>query len=418
MILGLSIEAWITIGTVLGVFLTLLFTKVKAEIAFFTAMAVLCITGVLEFEDSFKGLDSSSVLLVGVLFTVIAGLRYAGALEWIVSHLMGQPKNHAMALIRLMVPVGLLSSFMSNTATTALFQNVVKIWSKKLNVSPSKLLIPLAYAASFGGLLTLIGTPPNLIISSQFAQDTGVRLNLLAPLPVGLCVMIVSIIVVLLMRNFLPTRECPADAGSAETESAKPNTRKTAISLVILAAMLVASSLKILPLTSCCLIAGILMVLTRCCTSEQAFQEVDWRVIIIFAGSICLGTAIEKTGLDDLVVNHILGVSSNPIVVLCAICVVSAILTEMLSDTGCAAMFYPIAYQAATSLGVDPTPFVIALMMSVSNSFATPIATPPNMMVYAAGGYRFGDFARIGIPLKIVTLATAITVTLLIYPLK
>lgn len=416
MILGLSIEAWITIATLLGVFLTLLLTKVKAEVAFFTAMAVLCVTGVLDFESSFKGLDSSSVLLIGVLFIVIAGLKHAGALEWMVSHLMGQPKTHAMALIRLMVPVGLLSSFMSNTATTALFQDVVKIWSKKLKISPSKLLIPLAYSASLGGLLTLIGTPPNLIISSQFAKDTGEHLNLLAPFPVGIAVMVVSIILVVLMRNALPVRE-PNDAHAAEKVEVKADKRKTAISLIILAAMLVASSLNILPLTSCCLIAGALMVITRCCTSEQAFQEVDWRVIIIFAGSICLGTAIQKTGLDQLVVKNILNVSDNPVVVLITICAVAATLTEMLSDTGCAAMFYPIAYKAAITLHVSPITFIIALMISVSNSYATPIATPPNMMVYAAGGYRFADFARIGLPMKVVTLATAIGMTLLIYPL-
>lgn len=416
MILGLSIDAWITIFTIFGVFLTLLLTKVRAEVAFFTAMAVLCVTGVLDFETSFKGLATSSVLLVAVLFIVIAGLRYAGALEWLVSHLMGQPKTHAMALVRLMLPVGILSSFMSNTATTALLQNVVKIWSKKLHISPSKLLIPLAYAASLGGLLTLIGTPPNLIISSQYAIDTGVYMNLLEPLPVGACVMLVSVALVILMRNVLPVRDGQDDA-QPDLMDVKPDKRKTAISLVILGAMLVASSCGVLPLTSCCLIAGMLMVVTKCCTSEQAFQEVNWRVIIIFSGSICIGTAIDKTGLAKVVVDNILNLSSNPVVILAVLCVVAAILTELLSDTGCAAMIYPIAYEAAVTLNVNPLTFVIALMMSVSNSYATPIATPPNMIVYASGGYRFADFARIGIPLKVVTLATIIGATLFFYPL-
>lgn len=416
MILGLSIDAWITILTIIGVFMSLLLTKVRAEVAFFTAMATLCITGVLDFETSFKGLDSSSVLLVAVLFIVIAGLRYAGALEWLVAHLMGQPRNHAMALVRLMVPVGILSSFMSNTATTALFQNVVKIWSTKLHISPSKLLIPLAYAASLGGLLTLIGTPPNLIISSQYAIDTGEYMNLLEPLPVGACVMLVSIVLVILMRNAIPTRKSNDDAQS-DFAAVKPNKRKTATSLIILLAMLVTSSCGILPLTTCCLIAGILMVVTKCCTSEQAFQEVNWRVIIIFSGSICIGTAIDKTGLAKFMVSNILNISSDPVVILVVICVVAAILTELLSDTGCAAMIYPIAYEAAVTLHVNPVTFAIALMMSVSNSYATPIATPPNMIVYESGGYRFADFARIGLPLKVVTLATAISATLFFYPL-
>ena len=415
----MSIYAWITVLVIAGTFLTLLLTKTRPETVFFTAMAVLCVSGVLNFEDTFKGFDSSSVLTVAVLYIVIAGLKYAGALEWIVTHIMGQPKTHLRALLRLMIPVGLMSSVMSNTACTALFQNVVKIWAKRLNISASKLLIPLAYAASMGGLLTLIGTPPNLIISSLYAQKTGQAMNILTPLPVGAAILVAGVLVVVLLRRFLPTREVAAD--DAESELArlqtKSNPRKVFISLSILVLMLILSATNTLPLETCCLGAGLLMVITRCCTGEQAYREVDWRVLIVFAGSVCIGKAIQTTGIDVLITNAVMKIAGNsPLAVLMVICGVAAVTTEFLSDTGCAAMFFPIAWSASQALQVSPMPFMLALMMCVSSSYATPIATPPNTIVYTAGGYRFADFARIGIPLKIVAYFISVFLTLAIYP--
>ena len=414
---GLNIYAWITIATVLGVFLPLLFTKVKPQIAFFMAIAIFHITGVLTIEEAFMGFDASSVITVGLLFIVIAGLRHTNALEWMVKHLMGQPRTHARAIFRLMLPVGLLSSFMSNTATTALFQDVVKLWSGKLNMKPSKLLIPLAYAASIGGLLTLIGTPPNLIISGLYAKSSGNTINLLATLPIGAVCLIVSTLVVVALRNFLPDREPLEDKNVVSHSLDVKPTKKTYLSLTIMALLLVVSATGLVSLTVCCLVAGILMVVTRCCTSQQAEKEVDWSILLVFAGSVSIGTAVHKVGLDDLIVNNILHTcGTNPYVVLTIVCLVAATMTELLSDTACGAMFFPIAWQAAESLHVNPMPFMIALMICVSNSYATPIATPPNTMVYATGGYRFADFARLGLVLKVVNLAIAIILSTLIYP--
>lgn len=408
----------ITLAIVFGTFGTLLFTKTKAEVAFFVAMALFCITGVLDFEASFNGLDNSSVLTVGILYITIAGLKHSGALEWIVSHIMGQPRNHVRALLRLMLPVGLLSSAMSNTACTALFQDVVKVWSKRLGINPSKLLIPLAYAASLGGLMTLIGTPPNLIIADMYAERTGTMMNVLQPFPVAVLIFLTCIAIVILMRNFLPERAQSGDANEEMLQQSMQRTfdKRTYISIVILVAMLLISALNILPLTTCCLIAGIMMVVTRCCSSEQAYQEVDWRVIIIFAGSVCMGKAITACGLDGVITQFIeSAVGNNPQLAVLLICGVACITTEFLSDTGCAALFFPIAYKTAMDLNLDPMVVMVALMMSVSSSYATPIATPPNTIVYASGGYHFSDFARIGILLKIASLLISVFVTPLIY---
>lgn len=421
---GLSMDAWITVATMVGVFATLLFTNTKAHVAFFCAIAVLSVSGVLTIEEAFAGFDTASIITVALLFLVIAGLRHTGALEWMVSHLMGQPRNYVFAIIRLMLPVGILSSFMSNTGTTALFQDVIKKWAEKLGMAPSKLLIPLAYSASLGGLLTLIGTPPNLIIAGMYGKEYGVSMNTFAPFPVAICCLLASIVIVILLRKLLPNR-VPAEAEGDVKETMKVEagkkvtfTGKTYLSIGIMISVLLLSACNVMSLPTCCILAGIVMVLTKCCTSEQAAKEVDWNILMVFVGSVCMGNAIHKTGIDEMILQWIFDCcGTNPIMVLVMICATAAVTTEFISDTACAAMFCPIVIHASENLGVNPMPFMIALMMAVSNNYATPIATPPNTLVYATGGYKFSDFARVGLVLKLVNLIIAVTVSTLFFPM-
>lgn len=425
--LGLSQDAWIVVVSALLALVALMSNRAKPALVFFVLMAVLCITRVMTFEESFAGLDNNSVLLVGVLYIVIAGLRYAGALDWMVRNLMGQPKSHLTAILRLMLPVATLSSVMSNTSTTALFKGVVQRWSRVLGLSPSLLLIPLAYAATIGGLLTIIGTPPNLIIASMYQQQSGEAMNLFAPLPVAAACLVADVLIVILLRRLLPLRE----GKNAEDEELRDENGRTIrmqdvprwrtyVSLAIMVAMLTVSAFNIpaFPLASCALTASLLMLAFCCCTPRQAMEEIDWPVMIVFAGSVCLGTAISKSGVDTLVVNGLIGLcGGRPLVVMIVMALVAGLMTELISDTACGALFFPIAWSAAQSMGVSPMPYMIVLMMSVSSSFCTPIATPPNLIVYADGGYRFTDYARLGVPMKLAHLATAIAVSLLVYPL-
>lgn len=138
---------------------------------------------------------------------------------------------------------------------------------------------------------------------------------------------------------------------------------------------------------------------------------------MVFAGSIAIGTAIQQTGLAQLIADGLLEVcGTNPYVVLTAICLVATFITEFISNTAAGAIFYPIAMSAATALGANPMTFCIALMISVSSSFATPIGSPTHMLVYMPGGYRFSDFARVGLPMNFIILAANIFITTLVYP--
>ena len=493
---GFNLYAWITIVTVLTMFTVLLFTKLRADLVFLGAIGVLFVTGVLDVKEAFSGFSSSSVVVIGVLFVVVAGLTYTGVLQWIVKNLLGQPKSYSKAVIRLMLPVAALSSFLSNTTVVALFVSIVKMWSKKLGISPSKLLIPLSYASGMGGVCTLIGTPPNLIISGLYADNTGTTMNVLATTIPGLFCLLIGVLSIIAMRRLLPDRKAPEsdseDTAEYTVEMLVPSTNKfigetlgyaglldvkggklikmrhfdnvavpieenefimggdhmvfagnikdilelenthglvkgeevlnigpkTLVSTIIMIAMVVLSALGVMPLLQCAFIAAAAMLIFRCCSPSQAMKAINWDILMVFAASVVLGLAIQKTGIAERLAYGILDVcGTNPIVVMTAICFVATFITEFISNTAAGAMFFPIMYEAAEKLGYEPYPFLIALMISVSSSFATPIGSPTHMLVYGPGGYRFSDFMRIGLLMNIIILAANIFIVNLIYPL-
>ena len=173
-----------------------------------------------------------------------------------------------------------------------------------------------------------------------------------------------------------------------------------------------------MPLLQCAFIAAAAMLLLRCCSVDQAMKAINWDILMVFAGSVVLGLAIQKTGIAERLAMSILDVcGTNPIVVMAAICFVGTFITEFISNTAAGAMFFPIMYEAAEKLGYEPYPFLIALMVSVSSSFATPIGSPTHMLVYGPGGYRFSDFMRIGLLMNLIILAANILIVNIVYPL-
>ena len=504
---GLSGNAWFTILVIIALFAAMIFSKLRTDIIFLAAMATLYISGVVDIKGAFGGFSSSSVLVIGVLFAVIAGLSHTGVLNWIVKHLMGTPKTLTGAIAHLMFPVAILSSLLTNTTIVALFIDIVKIWSKKLGISPSKLLIPLSYASGMGGICTLIGTPPNIIISGLYADTTGTQLGIFSITLCGLFCLTIGVLSILAMQKLLPERKSPLSGvedddltlelsvpskhnfigmtlqeiydsnpqgfekdkksilavrrfdnevevatpdtiimgtdhiivsgkphqlqwicnnlhltnehleGILDNAAGKKTNKKTAIAAIIMVAMVLLSAFNVLPLLSACLLAAFAMIIFRCCTSTQAMNSINWEILIVFAGSISLGKALEATGVAQMIATELLNIcGSNPYITLGVMCFVATFVTEFISNTATAAMFCPIAISAATALGVNPLTFCMALMISVSSSFATPIGSPTHMLVYGPGGYRFTDFVKIGLPMNIIILAANIFITPLVFP--
>ena len=192
----------------------------------------------------------------------------------------------------------------------------------------------------------------------------------------------------------------------------------TLLSSFIMIAMVALAALGIIPLLQSAFLAAAAMLIFRCCNVDQAMRAINWDILMVFAGSAVLGLAIQKTGIAEWLANGILDVcGTNPLVVMTAICLVGTFITEFISNTAAGAMFFPIMYDAAEKLGYEPFPFLVALMVSVSSSFATPIGSPTHMLVYGPGGYRFSDFMRIGLLMNLIILAANIFIVNIVYPL-
>lgn len=207
--LGLNLYAWITIVTIFSIFVVMTRTHIPAEVAFLGAITILLMFGIVTEQEGMAGFGSEPVVVHAAFFVVMAGLMQSGFLYWLTKNILGVPKNFKMAIVKLMVPMAALGAVLNSVNVVVLFIDVVKIWARRLGTEPSRLLIPLSYAATLGGSCTLIGNSSNLIISGLYADQTGSSMHLFVPFIPGLFCTVVGIFSVVLFRNMIPSRRSP-----------------------------------------------------------------------------------------------------------------------------------------------------------------------------------------------------------------
>ncbi|GAB4392241.1 MAG: SLC13 family permease [Kiloniellaceae bacterium] len=197
--------------------------------------------------------------------------------------------------------------------------------------------------------------------------------------------------------------------------------RRDKAPIVILAALAVMglSALEVLPIAALALMAATGVVALRCLDAAEAYAAIRWNLLMLIFGMLAIGLAMEKTGAARLIVDGLVIVVAalGPLAVLSAVYLITSILTEVMSNNATAILLTPIAAALAVQLGVDPRPFVVAVMFAASASFATPIGYQTNTFVYAAGGYRFGDFVKVGLPLNVLLWITATLIIPVFWPL-
>lgn len=166
-------------------------------------------------------------------------------------------------------------------------------------------------------------------------------------------------------------------------------------------------------------IGAVLMVLTGCLTMDEAYQSIDWRSIFLIAGMLPLGLAMENTGTARFLAERIVGLVGplGPLAVLAGIYILASLITEPMSNAAAAVLMVPIGIDAALSLGADPRPFVLAIVIGASTSFLTPVGHQSNILVMEPGGYRFTDYTKVGAPLNVALLIAIMIFLPLFWPL-
>lgn len=586
----MSWEAWVAVAVVILNISLLIFTRYSADLILMGGVTLLVLLGILKPSEALAGFSNEGMATVGIMYIVVAGLEATGGIAWISRALLGQPKSVLEAQLRLMVPVAALSAFMNNTPLVAMMIPAVTDWARRFKISPSKLLMPLSHAAVLGGVITIIGTSTNLVVSGLIRSETDLPpLGLFEQAPIGIVITIIGIAyIALTSRWLLPARQpavssltdfkeysvemlvdpngslvdktiegaglrhlvnlylaqierngdiittspstvlkandrlffvgaidsvvdlnkfngllpatsqvfkldtprvkrtlveavvsntCPligqsiregrfrsrydavviavarngerlknkigdivletGDTLLLETRPAFVEQQKNSrdfflvssiddsaplrherglLALGILVLVVLLATFEILPMFQAALLGAGAMILTRCVSIDRARRAVDWSVLIAIAASFGLGKGLEVTGAASVIANGFIQIAQgNAWWSLAVIYLVTMLFTELLSNNGAAALVFPIALATANSLGVNFMPFAIAIMISASCAFATPIGYQTNLMVYGPGGYRFSDFTRIGLPLNFICMIIALVMIPLIW---
>ena len=315
-----------------------------------------------------------------------------------------------------MIAVGGLSTVLSNTGTTAVAVPMIMGMCASAKVAPSKILMPVAFASSLGGTVTLVGTPPNGIINSMLDQVGIPQFGFFEFGKFGLILFAVG----MLYYWAFGYRLLPEDKGGEDhsfgSELKERRTAKMPYSMGIFAFVVIMMVTGALPLTTAAVLGACLVVATRCMTMKEAFHCIDWVTIFLFAGMLSMSAAMQKSGAAALVANAVVSNVSGPTMLMFVSCALTMLLTNFMSNTATAALMAPLALPIAVGGGISPLPLMMGICMSASACFLTPIATPPNTIVLTPGRYTFLDYMKAGWPLQIISLALCVFVIPMIWP--
>ncbi|MFN8177289.1 MAG: SLC13 family permease [bacterium] len=559
--------------------------KLRADVVAIVVLSLLMVVGLFrpafpDVTEALSGFSHPATVTIAAMFILGAGLTRTGVVNHLTRGIVGLAGGKAwLAIALLMLTVGLVSSFVSNTATVAVFLPITLALSRECKVPVSHTMMPLSFMAMAGGTVTVIGTSTNVVVA-QFAATHGLgALPLFAPAPLGFVFLLLSLAyVTLIARRLLPanddttgltqkyrlsnylstlvvrpgspligqspletrlrerygidvlqiargdeerwfgirdTRLLPEDrllvrgdaheilrlkelgltpagerrfadrdlaseataisealvppgseligssirdadfrrrygvfvlalrkhgktltSGIVDTpleagdtlllqgrrdaiegyaehpdfivlrEVSVPQVRRghAVAAAVIMGLVIVSSGSGLLPILPAALLGSLAMVLTGCLHVKEAHESIDWMVIFLLGGMFPLGAAIEKSGVDDMIAAGIghAAAALGPAAVVPVMFAGATILTSFISNAACAVLLSPIALATATHLGVSPWPLLLSIMFGSSMAFATPVGYQTNLMVYGAGGYRFMDFVRAGLPLAIL----------------
>jgi di/tricarboxylate transporter len=579
-------DAWFTLAVVvITIFLLARDFTVPAVIVF-GAVVVLLVAGVIDPAQAFSGFGNPAPITVAALYVVAAGIERTGILNRLVDVVLGVGKGERRTLARLLVPTAAASAFLNNTPIVAMMVPPVGRWSQRMGRSVSRYLMPLSYVAMLGGMITLIGTSTNIVISGLLEEFGYEPMGFFEISKVGLPLALAGVaLIVLLAPAVLPARrsaradiddvrefvvEARVDSGGpldglsvadadlrhlsgvflAQVERAgetiapvSPSTilrsgdrlrfvgnarevadlhgragltpeaqehavaiptgqhaffeavigdasplvgaslkgigfrdryqavvlaihradqrvdgklgevrLRTGDTLLLLAApafhdrwhgtsdfllvsrfggpeparaqkivpataigfaVVVAAGSGMLPILEASLVGAIAMVMIGVLSPVEARNAVDLDVIVVIAASFGLGAALTETGLAQQFAERIVAAAEplGSVAVLLAIGLVATALTEAITNNAAAVLMFPIAVATAESVGADPRAFAIVVALMASASFLTPIGYQTNTMVWGPGGYRFGDYARLGAPLTVLAL---VVVTVLV----
>lgn len=421
----MTADQLVTLAVLASVIAALIFEKGRADVVALCGAAVLLITGAVRPVEVQSAFASPAIIALASLFVIAYAMELAGLLDAAIHWGIGLCRRFGSKGLWLLIAMcGSASAFLNNTPIVVLSAPVVRDIAKAMNLHPQRFLMPLSYVVVLGGCCTLIGTSTNLLVNDMARLSGQPNFGIFEITPVGLWIAISGgLYIVLIGQRLLKgvvedndpkAYEADGEAGLAGAQlgtmsafaperSLKP--LQAAISSGVFVAVIIAATLNIAPIAACAFAGAVLLIVLKVLTADQAYQGLRPDVLILIAGMVVLGIALEETGLAETATDWLVGSLDQlpPLWALIGLYGATLFLTELLSNATVAVLLTPIAVSLADELDASPRPFLVAVMMAGSAAFATPFGYQTNVLVYQMGGYNYVDFLKVGLPLNIVT---------------
>jgi di/tricarboxylate transporter len=434
----------LTLLVLVAVVAALIWDKLRADVVALAGAAFLLMTGVVRPVEVQSAFASPAIVALASLFVIAYAMELAGLLDEAIRRVTLLCRRIGTAGLWVLIALaGAGSAFLNNTPIVVLSAPVVRDVARSLGQSPKCYLIPLSYAAVLGGCCTLIGTSTNLLVNDMASVAGQPRFGIFEITPVGLIVALVGGLYLFLFSKRLINSADAADGtsvddatraaeafhepglagglvGSVQPFAKQVNLRPwpAVISSVVFVAVVVLASLNVAPIAACAFAGAVLLILLRVITANEAYSGLRPEVLMLIAGMVVLGIALDETGLASSATDALLGTMEgmSPLLALIILYGVTLFATELLSNATVAVLFTPVAVSMAEAFGVSPRPFLVAVMIAASAAFATPFGYQTNVLVYQMGGYNYLDFVKVGIPLNLITWAAAIVAIQMYFP--
>ena len=386
----MTTQAIITCVILVITMVLLISQKVPLVILGAAIPAALAATGVINAGSAYTEFGNTTIVFFMGLVVVGEAFFKTGLADFIGGKIIGLlGKTEKGLLLGTGLVAGGLSAFLNDTGSTACLMPIVSSMASKAGVKKSKLLMALAFFASLGGTITLVGTTPH-IVANGILKDMGLReFGFFEYTKIGLPLLVCGILYIEIKGG---------------DRTAEYDTKKMVLVALIFIGVLVAMATSIVPMHIAGVIGAILVVVTGCISLEEAIKAFPTSTIFIVGGIFPLSKALVSSGAAEYLVNAISPVLSNlpPIVLLGAITFLMLLTTQFLMNSSATVLVLPIAIMLCQAAGINPLAGAMSVSVCASGAFVTPFGTAPNLLVWEAGGYSVKDYLKCGFPMLII----------------
>lgn len=418
--IGVDYIAIIILGITLVVFLL---DKIPIALTALISSILLALFGAMDYTSIYAGLAAPVTMLVFGMLIVGYALFETGVVT-VLGNLIFKSRfarSERSLIALLMLVVGSVSAFLSNTATVATFIPLIggMVAAHPAKFSNKNIVMPLAIAATLGGTITLVGSTPQPVASGILEEYGYGTLGMFDFAPIAIPLLLIAILYFVtvgykLQQKVFDFEDVPIVEDNGPSEGVQV-TKHTYFATATIIFCIISFATGILPIGVTALIGAAIVLVTGCIDFTKTMQHLDWNTVLLIAFAQGIAAGVSESGAGDLIANWSVSmVGPQPWLLLIAAVVICMVLTNIISNTATAAMMTPIFIDIAVGAGFHPYAFVLAIAIAANASLATPIASTPVSMALVAG-YRFKDYLKVGGPLTILMGIMVVVLIPLIY---